>query len=554
MLKRITKDGIASLILLTLLGTALSFVFPLSLGAIIDRVVPHRAISTLQVLLFVLICVGVFEALIVMLRGQIIAYKAAELTVDISSSLINTIFKLPNADLLGEAGKTITSQVVTLNLFRDHCKELATFILQVSLTSIGFSIALYILNPGLFYAVIIGFISHFLIYFAIRPYVKSVVRNSVNEYAKFNTGLQSNIQSIETLRAYGLSSRISKSVGDYAKSAFLSGMRATKTTMFGAGISKFFSRIVETVVVFIGTTAVINGSMTLGELVTFQMFAARLFEPLARLPNAWENYQSIQQYSANWKGILDREKIKKTVTIKKFAVSDAPVLSVRNISFRYPGQEYVLENFSLEINVGEVVFLLGPSGSGKSTLVRLLTGLIEANSGEIEVLGHGITDIDESVFKLYVSCALQEPVLIPGSIYENISAFDDRIDQNTIEEAARISNCTKFIEKRTEGYDTFIGEHGIELSGGEKQRLCLARMIAADGALLILDEATTGLDRDLEIKTLSNIIKRRKPYQALLLITHREDLAVLGTRIIRLDEGRIIYDHHSDGTKIVELA
>lgn len=539
---KMTRHGLSTLIAISMIGTLVSFAFPLALGATVDRVIPHKAFSTLSVIVLVLVVAGIFEAIITMLRGQIVAFKAAEMAASYGDALVDTTFLLPNSDLLGESGRQICAQVISLNLYRNHLKELITFLVNMVFSSTLFAVALFVVNGTLFAAVLVGFAIHFLIYAAFRPFVKPVVRASLKEYDKFVSDLQSKVQAIETLRAFGLSRRAADGLRESSEQALRQGMDASRATMAAAGASKMVSRAVETVVIFIGASAVMQETMSLGELIAFQMFASRLFEPLSRLPNAWEHYQRISEYTERWSNILARRTRPASARMLECEPGTSPALALTDVEFRYDGRPPILEKFSLRIEKGEVIFVLGPSGSGKSTLVRLLTGLLEPNAGRIEIMGQTLDEIDESVRKRFVACALQEPVLLTGTISENITAFDSGISQAAIQSAARCAGAEAFIERLPDGYDTSIGAHGIELSGGERQRLCLARMLAAQSGLMILDEATTGLDRNLEIRTLKAIIDGRKPHQALLIITHREDLAELGTRVLRLDGGHIVSD------------
>lgn len=543
---KITRYGLGTLIAISLIGTLVSFAFPLMVSATIDRVIPHKAFSTLYVIILCLIVAGMFEALITMLRGQVIAFKATEQAGSYGEALINTLFRLPNTELLGESGRKITAQIVPLNLYRTQISDLITFVINVVFSSCLFAAALFLMNRTLFVAILAGFAVHFLIYFALRPMVKPIVRLSLNQYERFVGDLQSKVQAIETLRAFGLSRRAADGLLSVSEEAFRQGMAASRATMTAAGASKFASRSVEACIIFLGASAVMQETMTLGELVAFQMFAARLFDPLTRLPNAWEQYQQISEYRDRWSKILSLKTLPVPKREIRFEPSNAPALAMHEVSFRYEGCPPILEKFSLQIDQGEIVFMLGPSGSGKSTLVRLLTGLLEPQAGRIEVMGHDLEQIDEAARKLFVACAFQEPVLLPGTIAENISAFDASVDRARVVAAALTAGAASFIGKLPGGFDTIVGAHGIELSGGEKQRLCLARMLAADSGLMILDEATTGLERELEIGTLKAIIGNRRPHQAILIITHREDLAELGTRCIRLDGGRIVSDRPRD--------
>jgi subfamily B ATP-binding cassette protein HlyB/CyaB len=534
-----------TLLCVTLIGAGVNVILPLTVSAIIDRVVPNNSYSSLQLIMLVLVACSIFDSISTMIRGKIIAVKSTEITTRISDVLFSSLFALPAPVLLGEAGRKNISSVVSLNTFRSHVQEIISFAVQI-LSSFVFLLLLIFVNFYLLIVVVAGVMLHFLVYLMLRPQMKPLLRQSMSYYEEYVQLLQSRVQAIETIKAFGLSDKARDMVAEASDKAFSYGLAASFSTMTAGGVSRLVLRLVEASVVCIGGLEVMSGSMTIGELVAFQMFASRLFEPLSRLPNAWEYFHRAREYTERWRALVQLGEQSDGDT-KPLAPTDTKyVLDVNGLSFSYPERAPVIEDLDLQISAGEILFLLGPSGCGKSTLVRLIIGLLQPTHGCVRISGAVIHQVDEKCRKNFVSCSTQEPVLLSGTVRENVASFDQKTSGVDVIKAVKAASADLFLDRLPLGLDTDLGAHGIELSGGERQRLCIARMLATRSRLFVMDEATTGLNRELEIRTLQNVIVGLAADQALVIITHREDLARMGTRVIRLDEGKVVSDIRTD--------
>jgi ATP-binding cassette, subfamily B, bacterial HlyB/CyaB len=211
------------------------------------------------------------------------------------------------------------------------------------------------------------------------------------------------------------------------------------------------------------------------------------------------------------------------------------------VYFRYGGKEnaYVLENISLEIKPGELIAIVGRSGSGKTTLAKLLVGFYPPTEGKISVDGYDMSTIDKEYYRSQVGYVMQSNLLFSGTIAENIASGDDSPDRRRIEEVARMADAHPFIAKMPLGYEQVVGERGMGLSGGQIQRLCIARALYHDPRLLVFDEATSALDTQSESNIIANMADILKGRTA-VIIAHRLSTIMRADKILVLYEGAIV--------------
>lgn len=298
-----------------------------------------------------------------------------------------------------------------------------------------------------------------------------------------------------------------------------------------------FMTLGEFLVLLIGGKMVLDGTLTLGELTRFNMYLVFLYAPLRwmsmfprRLADCTTSLVKIYE-------ILDEEpQTAKTENDIKLDASGA--LELQNVTFGYKSYEPVLKNVSLSINPGEMIGLVGHSGAGKSTIINLCMRLYDPNLGKITIGGVDIRDISPKELRDNIGVVFQETYLFSGTIYDNIAYARADADYDEVIAAAKAANAHEFITKLPDGYNTVIGENGHSLSGGERQRVSIARAILKNPKILILDEATSSLDPETEIKiqeALSRLIKGRTT----IAIAHRLATLKNADRLAVIEKGRL---------------
>ncbi len=298
-----------------------------------------------------------------------------------------------------------------------------------------------------------------------------------------------------------------------------------------------FIALSEFLILIVGGKMVLDGTLTLGELTRFNLYLAYLYAPLRwissfprRLADASTSLIKIYEILDEEPQITDIEHPEK--------LNDAGVIEFKNVDFGYKSYELVLKDINLKIEPGEMIGLVGHSGAGKSTLINLCMRLYDATSGKITIDGEDIKNFSQADLREHIGVVFQETYLFSGSVFENIAYARPEATPEEIIAAAKAANAHEFITKLPDGYNTTIGENGHTLSGGERQRISIARAILKNPKILILDEATSSLDPETEIKiqeALQNLTKGRTT----IAIAHRLATLRNADRLVVIEKGHI---------------
>jgi ATP-binding cassette subfamily B protein/subfamily B ATP-binding cassette protein MsbA len=289
-----------------------------------------------------------------------------------------------------------------------------------------------------------------------------------------------------------------------------------------------------------GAGEVARGALTIGELVMFLSYLALFYVPVNQIHAVNHMLQHALAGSERVFEILDA---KSEVQDRPGAAAPAERLggAVRfeEISFAYRPDVPVLHGLTLEVKPGERIALVGPSGAGKSTLLKLLMRLYDVQDGAILLDRYDLRDLPLAFLRSQIGFVQQEPFLFNGTVKENIAYGDLSADQSRIDDAARAARAHEFISELPDGYDTWIGERGVKLSVGQKQRVSIARVLLKNPPLVIFDEATSNIDTETEVKireALDNLTRGRTTF----IIAHRLSTLHNVDRIVVMDRGRIV--------------
>lgn len=292
-------------------------------------------------------------------------------------------------------------------------------------------------------------------------------------------------------------------------------------------------------IVWIGSQQVLAGKLSVGELLIFLAYLAQLYEPLNQLSHVGATMANARVGTQRVFEILDApEEVKDAPDARSVTTARGEVV-FDNVSFAYQPGQTVLQNLSFRLGAGQCAALIGPSGVGKSTLMNLLPRFFDPTQGGVKLDGVDLRELKLKDLRKQIALVLQEPILLPASIAENIAYGKPDASRAEIESAARSANADGFIRKLPNGYDTVVGDGGARLSVGERQRLNLARAFLKDAPILLLDEPTSALDADSEaavVESLFNLMKGRTT----LMVAHR--LSTIGRvdKILVLQDGRLV--------------
>lgn len=292
-------------------------------------------------------------------------------------------------------------------------------------------------------------------------------------------------------------------------------------------------------IVWIGSQQVLAGKLSVGELLIFLAYLAQLYEPLNQLSHVGATMANAKVGTQRVFEILDApEEVKDAPNARAVTKARGEVV-FDSVSFGYQAGQTVLQNLSFRLGAGQSAALIGPSGVGKSTLMNLLPRFFDPTQGSVKLDGVDLRELKLKDLRKQIALVLQEPILLPASIAENIAYGKPDANRGEIEAAARAANAAGFIAKLPNGYDTVVGDGGARLSVGERQRLNLARAFLKDAPILLLDEPTSALDSDSEaavVESLFNLMKGRTT----LMVAHR--LSTIGRvdKILVLQDGRLV--------------
>jgi len=326
-----------------------------------------------------------------------------------------------------------------------------------------------------------------------------------------------------------------------ARRLFRANLRSVRIQSISSPLMDTIGSIAIAVLLWIGRDQIKSGHMTAEVFITFIIALFKLYDPVRKFASYFNSFHQAMGASASIFGYFDVKddvvERPRAATLTRFSQS----IKFENVGFSYSseeGEHQILHNVDLEVNAGEVLALVGPSGAGKSTLVNLIPRFFDVTSGRIVIDGHDVREVTLGSLRRQVAQVTQETILFNDTVHNNIAYGKPDTKASLVEQAAQNALAHDFIQRMPQGYATVIGEKGFRLSGGEKQRIAIARAILKDAPILILDEATSALDSESEslVQTaLGNLMQSR----TVVVIAHRLSTIRRANRIAVLEEGRI---------------
>lgn len=348
------------------------------------------------------------------------------------------------------------------------------------------------------------------------------------------------VNGVETLKAMAvepeMQRRWEEQLAGYVRSSF----RSNNLNNIAGQAAQFINKLTIGITLYIGAKAAISGDLTVGQLVAFNMLAARVSGPVLRIASLWQDFQQARISVARLGDILN------VPTEPSYNPNRGTLPPIRGqirfdgVTFRYnPDGPEVLRRIDLEIQPGEVVGIVGPSGSGKSTLAKLAQRMFVPESGRVLIDGVDLAMVDTAWLRRQVGVVLQENVLFNRTVRDNIALADPGMPMERVVQAAQLAGAHEFILQLPEGYDTMIGERGASLSGGQRQRIAIARALSINPRILIFDEATSALDYESEYAIQKNMAQISQG-RTVLIIAHRLSTVRRANRIVTVEEGQIV--------------
>ncbi len=514
-------------------------VTPLFTQVILDKVLVHRTISTLNVLALAFVVVSVFELLLNLARNYIFIHTTNKIDAKLGSKLFNHLLKLYYVYFENRQVGNIAARVRELDRIREFITDKSVSVLIDLLFSVVFVVVMLMYSVKLT-MIALGFIAIIAIIFLIvTPELRVRLEDKFQMGAQSNSYLVESITGIQTVKSLGVEGSMFKKweekLGKYIKSSFNLAIMGN----FTGSITKFLQKAMTIAILYVGVLLVIENKLTIGQLIAFQMFAGQFSAPTLRLVNLWNEFQQTLLAVDRIGDILNsplEQQSETAVTMRNVQGH----IKLDNLSFKYNVElPNVLKNVNLEIPAGTKIGIVGRSGSGKSTLTKLIQRLYYASEGTIYIDGIDIRNIDPMWLRTNIGIVLQENYLFSGTIKENITLPRPNVPMEAVINVARVSGAHEFISQLPKGYDTQVGERGSSLSGGQKQRIAIARALITDPRILIFDEATSALDYESE-KIIRDNLAMITRGRTTLIIAHRLSTIQSCDLIVCFDNGQIV--------------
>ena len=368
--------------------------------------------------------------------------------------------------------------------------------------------------------------------------LKSISKQTQENMSDITTTLHETISGIRVVKAFSMERSEAERFRKQNQQFYRLTMKSTKRVIVVSPITEFVGMLCIAIILWVAGKEIISGALSAGAFITFLAALLSIMKPMKRLTNVYSINQQAMAAATRIFEVLDTQE---TITNKSNAI-ELPrfrsKIEFKDVSFSYDDKE-ILKNINLEVKAGEIAAFVGPSGVGKTTLVNLIPRFYDVTKGRITIDGIDIRDCSLDSLRAQIGIVTQETILFNETVAYNISYGCKNPKKEDIVRAAEIANAHSFIMKMPKGYDTVIGERGFRLSGGEKQRLSIARAVFKDAPILILDEATSQLDTESEI-LVQEAVDRMMRGRTVFVIAHRLSTIKHATRIYVLDGGRVV--------------
>ncbi|SFC46006.1 ATP-binding cassette, subfamily B, HlyB/CyaB [Pseudomonas citronellolis] len=512
---------------------------PLFFQVVMDKVLVHRGLSTLDVLAVGLLGIMLFETLLSGLRSYVFAHTASRIDVELGARLFRHLITLPLAYFQARRVGDSVARVRELENIRNFLTGNAITLVLDVLFSVVFIAVMCFYSGWLTLVVVLSLPLYFLLSLFVTPLLRARVQESFNRGAENQAFLVETINGIDTLKSMAVEPQTTRKWDNQLAAYVAAGFKTQSLSMLANEGVSLIGKLVTVATLWLGARLVIEGQLTVGQLIAFNMLAGRVSQPIMRLAQLWTNFQQTGVSVQRLGDILNSQ-----TELSQTSRSSLPALKGRvefdQAHFRYrPDGSEVLRGISLSVAAGEVIGIVGRSGSGKSTLTRLLQRLYVPERGRVLVDGMDLALADVSSLRRQIGVVLQDNLLFNRSIRENIALTDPGVPVETVIQAARLAGAHEFILELPEGYDTLVGEHGSSLSGGQRQRIAIARALIGNPRILIFDEATSALDYESE-RVVQQNMKAICKGRTVIIIAHRLSAVRDAHRIVVMERGQIV--------------
>jgi HlyB family type I secretion system ABC transporter len=527
--------GIASVVI-----NLMALATPLFLMTVYNKVINHNALHTLDVLALGMITLFVFEWGLRSLRGYIASHTGGRLDAALGSEVVHHLMHLP----LRSFEKMPTGQILERTRQLDNVRQFFTSqmpLLLVDLAFVGLFVAVLLYLDVRLGAIVLAAMPFFwLLSLLAKRRQRSLVEAGFQAAAAKASSLGEAVSHALTVKALGLEPEMERRFKEKLAQSAWTGFRTSNLGGLINSSGQVLQHLTALLIVYVGARAIIAGDMSIGALIAATILAARVLAPMRQVVGAWQQLQTVRSAFARLDEMMD----------EPVELSDTPAPALRingrirfeDVAYRY-GDEgaLALDGIDLAIEPGRTLGVIGPPGSGKSTLAKLLLGLDRPVRGRVLIDDIDVRLWSPAALRQQIGVVPQEVQLFGGSIAENIAMGAADRSFERIVAAAKFVGAHDFIQRLPQGYETQLSERGGGLSAGQRQLLSIARAVIRNPRVLVLDEATSGLDAATEEALLTNL-RRASRGRTIVIVTHRLGVLAIADRVLCLADGHVVQE------------
>lgn len=532
--KKLFAYSIVASVILTILGIVSSLFNKI----LMDEILPYKLKNPLLLVVIAFAILAVVQTVLGFVRQWMMIYLSQKIDIPLLLGYFEHIYKLPMKFFASRKTGDIITRFSDAFTIKDIFTNIAlTLIIDVAMALIT-GVILFNMNPSLFGIIICLTICSILLVFIFKQPYKKINEEQMQQSSILNSQIIEGLRAVETIKGNANEDTELECIEkEYIKSLRI-GMKENMLSNVQSSISSLISTAGNLIIMYFGIRQVIDGKLSLGSLMAFTTMAGYFMDPVGRLVSLQLQIQEANISMKRLTEILDYDTEQSEDEFNELESIDGDI-EINNVTFRYGNRKPVLNNISFTIPKGKKVALVGESGSGKSTIAKLLLKYYEPENGEILLDGVDINEYDNKSVRRTISYVPQTIELFSKSIYDNIRVSKMNSTLEEVKQAAKEADAHEFIKKLPMQYHTYLQEAGNGLSGGEKQRIALARAFLKNSNFYILDESTSNLDFATE-NIIFDMIYNKFKKKSMLIIAHRLATIKNCDLILVLDKGEII--------------
>ena len=515
-----------------------------------DRVIPNNAIESLMALTVGILVIVVFDFSMKVLRGLYTDKASAMVDIDVSENLFERISR--NEQLINQPTGMVSAVVKEFDLLKDFIAS-ASFVAFVDLPFIFlFIFVLYTIGGPVAAVPAVIVVLVIIAGLIIQPVIRKLSFNAAQDGQSKQSVIVEVLAGMETLKTLKginvLRDRWVDSVDRQGITSAKSKFWSQLTTNF----SQSGQQLSQVGIVVYGVFLIAEGSLTMGSLIACVILSGRTLAPLGQVSNLLGRFNQAMTAYVNFGQLMQQpvREINRSSQVRVEKIEGQ--ITITNVSLTYPEQkEAVINKVNLNVAAGEKIAIVGKIASGKTSLLRLITGLYDPSEGSVKIDKSDITHMHPDDIRNHIGVVMQIPILFSGTLKENLLMGNPNATDKEMVAAAKIANVDAIASSLPDGYESLIAEGGKQLSGGQRQAICIARAFVGDPKIIIMDEPSSAMDSGSE-QQLLEILKEKLVNKTLILITHRGTLLSLVSRVVVIDNGRILADGPKD--KVLQAA